>query len=166
MQHLSLDCLRKLIVEGAFMPPRSEGSPELSGTTAILLVFQADSQHKEITDVYVGLICRVKSHCNNTTKSFNFLVTQISLYCSLVLQVSQSQLEHSSSQPGPWPSGPFSSSQPGPWPSGPFSSSQPGPWPSGPFSSSPLLDASSSAPWSGVSDLLKLTALYTISEFN
>ena len=52
------------------------------------------------------------------------------------------------------------------WPSGPFSSSQPGPWPSGPFSSSPLLDASSSAPWSGVSDLLKLTALYTISEFN
>ena len=74
--------------------------------------------------------------CNNTTKSFNFLVTQISLYCSLVLQVSQSQLEHSSSQPGPWPSGPFSSSQPGPWPSGPFSSSQPGPWPSGPFSSS------------------------------
>ena len=91
--------------------------------------------------------------CNNTTKSFNLLVTQISLYCSLVLQVSQSQLEHSSSQPGPWPSGPFSSSQPGPWPSGPFSSS-------------PLLDAYSSAPWSGVSDLLKLTALYTISEFN
>ena len=62
MQHLSLNRLRKLIVEGAFMPPQSEGPPELSGTTAILLVFQADSQHEEITDVYVGLIvCRVES---------------------------------------------------------------------------------------------------------
>ena len=32
------------------------GTPELSRMTAILLVFQADSQHKEITDVYMGLI--------------------------------------------------------------------------------------------------------------
>ena len=39
------------------MPP-SEGTPELSGTTAILLVFQADGQHEKITDVYVGLIVR------------------------------------------------------------------------------------------------------------
>ena len=31
--------------------------------TALLLVFQADSKHEEITDVYVGLIvCRVESH--------------------------------------------------------------------------------------------------------
>ena len=88
--------------------------------------------------------------CNNTTKSFNFLVTQISLCCSLVLQVSQSQLEHSSSQPGPWPS------VPSPLLSLVLGLQVP----------SPLLDASSSAPWSGVSDLLKLTALYTISEFN
>ena len=58
MQCLSLDSLWKLITEGAYMPPRSEGSPELSRTTAILLVFWADSQHKEITDVYVGLIVR------------------------------------------------------------------------------------------------------------
>ena len=30
--------------------------------TAILLVFQADSQHEDITDVYVGLVvCRVES---------------------------------------------------------------------------------------------------------
>ena len=30
--------------------------------TAILLVFQADSQHEEITDIYVGLmVCRVES---------------------------------------------------------------------------------------------------------
>ena len=45
------------------MSPGLEGPPELSGMTAILLVFQADSQHKEITDVYMGLIvCRVESH--------------------------------------------------------------------------------------------------------
>ena len=57
MQCLPLNDLRKLIAEGTFMPPRSEGSPKLSGTTAILLVFQADSQHKEITDLYVGTRC-------------------------------------------------------------------------------------------------------------
>ena len=62
MQCLSLDCLQELITEGTFMPPRSEGPPKLSRTTAILLVFQADSQHEEITDVYMGLVvCRVKS---------------------------------------------------------------------------------------------------------
>ena len=62
MQRLSLARLRKLIVEGAFMPARSEGPPELSGMTAIPLVFQADSQHEEITDVYVGLVVyRVES---------------------------------------------------------------------------------------------------------
>ena len=57
MQCLSLDA------EGMFMPPQSEGPPELSGMTAILLVFQADSRHKEITDIYVGLVVRrVESH--------------------------------------------------------------------------------------------------------
>ena len=61
MQCLSLNRLQKLIAEGVFMPPRLEGPPELSGTTAILLVFQADSQHEEITDVYVGLVCRVEA---------------------------------------------------------------------------------------------------------
>ena len=62
MQHHSLDCLQELIAEGVFIPPRSEGPPELSGMTAILLVFQADSKHEEITDVYVGLnVCRVES---------------------------------------------------------------------------------------------------------
>ena len=34
----------------------SEGPPELSGTTAILLVFQAHGQHERITDIYVGLV--------------------------------------------------------------------------------------------------------------
>ena len=63
MQCLSLDGLWKLITEGAFMPPRSKGSPELSGMTVILLVFQADIKHEEITDVYMGLVvCRVEFH--------------------------------------------------------------------------------------------------------
>ena len=62
MQHISLDCLRGLIAEGMFMPPVSEGAPELSGTNAILLVFQVDGQHERITDVYVGLmVSRVES---------------------------------------------------------------------------------------------------------
>ena len=62
MQCIYLDHLWKLITEGAFMPPMSEGPPNLSGTTAILLVFQADGQHERITDVYAGLmVCRVKS---------------------------------------------------------------------------------------------------------
>ena len=44
------------------MPPASEGPLELSRTTAILLVFQADGQHERITDVYVGfVVCRVES---------------------------------------------------------------------------------------------------------
>ena len=61
MQCISLDRLQKLIAEGAFMSPQSKGPPELSRTTAILLVFQADSQHEKITDVYMGLVvCRVE----------------------------------------------------------------------------------------------------------
>ena len=64
MQLISLDHLRKLIAEGAFMPPPpSKGTPELSGTTAILLVFQADGQHEKITDVYVGLIVHRVESC-------------------------------------------------------------------------------------------------------
>ena len=56
------------------MPSRSEGPPELSGTTAILLVFQADSQHEEITDVYVGLIvCRVKSRLYALDQILDFI---------------------------------------------------------------------------------------------
>ena len=62
MQCTSLDHLWRLIARGAFMPPVLEGPPELSRTTAILLVFQADGQHERITDAYVGLlVCRVNS---------------------------------------------------------------------------------------------------------
>ena len=63
MQCISLDCLWRLITKGTFMPPTSEGTPKLSRTTAILLIFQADDQHEKITDVYVGLMVRcVESH--------------------------------------------------------------------------------------------------------
>ena len=63
MQCISLDCLQRLVAEGAFMPPAVEGTLELSGTTAILLVFQADDQHEKITDVYVGLMVRCIKSC-------------------------------------------------------------------------------------------------------
>ena len=55
MQHISLDHRQKLIAKGAFMPPPLEGPLKLSRTTIILLVFQVDSQHERITDVYVGM---------------------------------------------------------------------------------------------------------------
>ena len=63
MQRISLDHLQRLIAEGTFMPPASEGPPELSGTTAILLVFQVDGQHEKITDVYVGLMVHWVESC-------------------------------------------------------------------------------------------------------
>ena len=74
MQHISLDHLRKLIAEGVFIPLPSEGPPKLSGTTAILLVFQADGQHKRITDVYVGLmVLRVDSHLYTLDQILDFV---------------------------------------------------------------------------------------------
>ena len=74
MQHLSLDSLCTLIAKGAFMPPQSEGPPELSGMTTILLVFQADNKHKEITNVYVELmVCRVESHLYAPDQILDFI---------------------------------------------------------------------------------------------
>ena len=74
MQCISLDHLHKLITEGMFMPPpQLEGPPELSVTTDILLVFQADSQHEKIMDVYVGLICRVESHLYTPDQILHFI---------------------------------------------------------------------------------------------
>ena len=65
MQCISLDHLRKLI---------AKGPPKLSGTTDILLVFQADGQHERITDVYVGLIVhRVKSHLYTPDQILDFI---------------------------------------------------------------------------------------------
>ena len=75
MQCISLDHLQRLIAECAFMPPVSEHPPKLSGTTAILLVFQADGQHERITDVYVGLmVCWVESHLYTLDQILDFVV--------------------------------------------------------------------------------------------
>ena len=58
MQRISLEGLCTLLSEGAFTPLQSNTAPELSRTTAILLVFLVDSEHKRIINVYVGLVVR------------------------------------------------------------------------------------------------------------
>ena len=63
MQHLSLDGLCTLLTEGAFTPPQSKRPPELSGMTTILLVFQVDSRHEKIINVYMGLVIRRVDSC-------------------------------------------------------------------------------------------------------
>ena len=63
MECLSLDSLCTLLTECTFMPPQSERPPELSGMTAILLVFQVDSRHEKITNVYMGLMVRQVDSC-------------------------------------------------------------------------------------------------------
>ena len=63
MQRISLNYLQKLITEGKFMPSVVEGILELSGTAAIFLIFQADNQHEQITDVYIGLLVRCIDSC-------------------------------------------------------------------------------------------------------
>ena len=63
MQCLSLDSLHTLLAEGTFTPPRSERPPELSRMTAILLVFQADSRHEKITNIYMGLVVHRVESC-------------------------------------------------------------------------------------------------------
>ena len=65
MQRISLDHLWGLIAKGTFM---------LSGTTAILLVFQVDGRHERITDVYVGLVVhRVESHLYTPDQILDFV---------------------------------------------------------------------------------------------
>ena len=74
MEHISLDCLWRLIAEGTFMSPMLEGTPKLSGTTAILLIYQADDQHEKIIDVYVGLVVHcVKSRLYAPDQILNFV---------------------------------------------------------------------------------------------
>ena len=61
MQHISLDFLWRLITEGEFKPPTSEGTLVLSRSTAIL-IFQADDQPEKITNVFIGLmVCHIES---------------------------------------------------------------------------------------------------------
>ena len=59
------------------MHPALEGSPELSGTTAILLVFQVNGQHERITDVYVGLVVHRVEFCLYTPDQILDFVTDI-----------------------------------------------------------------------------------------
>ena len=74
MQCTSLDGLRTLLSEGTFAPPQSNMPPELSRTMAILLVFQADSEHKRIINVYMGLVVhRVNSHLYSPSQINNFI---------------------------------------------------------------------------------------------
>ena len=74
MQHLSLNGLCNLLTEGAFTPPQSKRPPELSGMTTVLLVFQADSRHEKITNVYMGLVvCRVDSHLYSPSQIHDFI---------------------------------------------------------------------------------------------
>ena len=74
MQCLSLNGLHTLLMEGTFMPPQSKGPPKLSGMTTILLVFQVDSRHKEITNIYVGLVVhRFESRLYTPDQTLNFV---------------------------------------------------------------------------------------------
>ena len=74
MQHISLNGLYTLLSEGTFVPPQSNMPPELSRTMAILLVFQADSEHKRIINVYVGLVvCRVDFHLYSPSQIDDFI---------------------------------------------------------------------------------------------
>ena len=74
MQCISLNGLCTLLSEGAFAPPHSNTPPELSGMMAILLVFQADSEHERIINVYVGLVVRrVDSHLYSPSQINNFI---------------------------------------------------------------------------------------------
>ena len=74
MQHISLDGLCTLLSKGTFTPPQSNTSPKLSRTTAILLVFQVDSEHKRIINVYVGfVVCQVNSHLYSPSQIKDFI---------------------------------------------------------------------------------------------
>ena len=74
MQCISLDGLCTLLSEGTFAPPQSNMPPELSRTMAILLLFQVDSEHKRIINVYMGLVVdRVDSHLYSLSQVNNFI---------------------------------------------------------------------------------------------
>ena len=74
MQCISLDGLCTLLSEGAFAPSHSNTPPKLSRMTAILLVFQVDSEHERIINVYMGLVVhRVNSHLYSPSQINNFI---------------------------------------------------------------------------------------------
>ena len=77
MQCISLKGLCTLLSEGAFMPPQSNMSPELSRTTANLLMFQVDSEHKRIVNVYMGLVVRRVDCCLYSHNQINDFIQDI-----------------------------------------------------------------------------------------
>ena len=77
MQCISLEGLRTLLSEGAFVPLQFNPAPELSRTTAILLVFQVDSEHKRIINVYVGLVVRRVNCCLYSPNQINDFIQDI-----------------------------------------------------------------------------------------
>ena len=74
MQCISLNGLHTLLSKGTFTPPHSNTPPELSRTMAILLVFQVDSEHERIINVYMGLVVRrVDSHLYSPSQVNDFI---------------------------------------------------------------------------------------------
>ena len=77
MQHISLDGLHTLLSKSTFALPQSNTPSELSGTMAILLVFQADSKHERIINIYMRLVvCRVDS-CLYSPSQINDFIQDI-----------------------------------------------------------------------------------------
>ena len=77
MQCISLNGLCTLLSKGTFTPPQSNTPPELSRMMAILLVFQVDSEHKRIINVYVRLmVCQVNS-CLYSPSQINDFIQDI-----------------------------------------------------------------------------------------
>ena len=77
MQCISLDGLCTLLSEGAFVPPQSNTPPKLSRTMAILLVFQADSEHERIINVYMGLVVHRVDSCLYSPSQINDFIQDI-----------------------------------------------------------------------------------------
>ena len=74
MQCISLDGLCTLLSEGAFVPLHSNMPSKLSGMMVILLVFQVDSEHERIINVYMGLVVhRVDSHLYSPSQINDFI---------------------------------------------------------------------------------------------
>ena len=77
MQHISLDGLHTLLSEGAFAPLHSNTPSELSGTMAILLVFQAGSRHERIINIYMGLVVHRVDFCLYSPSQINDFIQDI-----------------------------------------------------------------------------------------
>ena len=58
-------------------PAIQHAPPELSRTMAILLVFQADSEHKRIINVYMGLMVRQVDSCLYSPSQINNFIQDI-----------------------------------------------------------------------------------------